>query len=127
MAEKPGRKCKNDFSHRANVNSRTKFIVNSKKKGDVMDILEYIRSGKADEVDLLEYVTDNDVEIAVAAAESPLATEPVIDIAAHDADRRVRYAAVRNPNIGLKTLRLLANDEDEDIACFAKARLEEQI
>lgn len=38
-----------------------------------MDILEYIRSGKADEVDLLEYVTDNDVEIAVAAAESPLA------------------------------------------------------
>lgn len=92
-----------------------------------MEILEYIRSGKADEADLLEYVTDNDVEIAIATAESPFATEPIIDIAAHDADCRVRYAAVRNPNIGLKTLRLLAKDEDEDIARFAKARLEEQI
>ena len=84
-----------------------------------MGLIEEIKSGGMDEVDLLEYVTDNDIAVAIAAAESPAATEPVLDIAAHDKDRRVRIAALGNPNIGNETLGFLCGDADADIAKMA--------
>lgn len=89
-----------------------------------MNIIEMIKNGNCDEADLLEYITDNDIEIAIAAAESELATEPILDVAAHDRDERVREAALNNPNIGNKTLRFLLNDQNENIASKAKNILE---
>lgn len=89
-----------------------------------MDIIEKIKSGDIKEIELLEYVTDNDINIAIAAAESELATEPILDIAAHDKDREVRLAAVRNPNMGIDTLKMLSKDNDFEISQIAKARLE---
>ncbi len=88
-----------------------------------MDIIEVIKSGKCNEADLLEFITNNDIEIAIAAAESELATEPILDIAAHDRDKKVRMAALNNPNIGDKTLKFLFNDQDEDIVALAKSIL----
>ena len=73
---------------------------------------------------MVEYVTDNDINIAIAAAESKLATEPILDIAAHDKDREVRLAAVRNPNMGIDTLKMLSKDNDFEISQIAKARIE---
>ena len=58
-----------------------------------MDIIRMIKNREVTEADLLEYVTDNNIDVAVAAAESDLATEPILDIAAHDKDRAVRKAA----------------------------------
>ena len=89
-----------------------------------MDIIEKIKSGDVDELDLLEYITDNDINTAIAVAESELATEPILDIAAHDKDRKVRLAAVRNPNIGIDTLKMLSKDNDFEISQIAKVRLE---
>ena len=89
-----------------------------------MDIIEKIKSGDIKEIELLEYVTDNDINIAIAAAESELATELILDIAAHDKDREVRLAAVRNPNMGIDTLKMLSKDNDFEISQIAKARLE---
>lgn len=89
-----------------------------------MDIIEKIKNGDVDELDLVEYVTDNDINIAIAAAESKLATEPILDIAAHDKDREVRLAAVRNPNMGIDTLKMLSKDNDFEISQIAKARIE---
>ena len=89
-----------------------------------MDLLERIRKGLFDEADLLEYVTDNDVEIAIAASEACNATEAILDIAARDKDRRVRIAAVKNNNIGVETLRYLAGDTDSEISQIALGRLE---
>lgn len=90
-----------------------------------MDIIEMIKAGLVDEEDLLEYITDNNIEVAVAAAESDLATEPILDIAAHDKDSRVRMAAVKNIHIGEKTLRYMVNDSDEKVAQNAIERLGE--
>lgn len=84
-----------------------------------MDLIEQIENGILDEVELLEYVTDNDVNVAVAVAKSSMATEPILDIAANDRDRRVRFAAVTNPNIGNNTLIRLTKDSDEEIAAIA--------
>ncbi|MCM1124132.1 MAG: hypothetical protein NC416_16245 [Eubacterium sp.] len=89
-----------------------------------MSSIELIKAGEVDEVDLLEYITDNDIEVAIAAAESDLATEPILDIAAHDRDARVRLAAVNNVHIGRNTLMLLKNDIDDEIARIAAKRLE---
>ena len=75
-----------------------------------MDIIEKIKNGDVDELDLVEYVTDNDINIAIAAAESKLATEPILDIAAHDKNREVRLTAVRNPKTGIDI-------EDADSRC----------
>ena len=88
-----------------------------------MDIINMIKNGEVDEVDLLEYITDNDINVAVAAAESDIATEPILDIAAHDKDIAVRMAAVNNKNIGVHTLQYLLGDEVEEIAMLAEERL----
>lgn len=93
------------------------------KKGKT-DVIEMIKNGKVDEFDLLKYVTDNDINMAIAVAESKFATEPILDIAAHDKDSAVRKAAVNNKNIGVKTLQYLLKDVDEGIAMLARARLE---
>lgn len=82
-----------------------------------------IKNGEVDEVDLLEYITDNDINVAIAAAESNIATAPILDIAAHDKDSAVRKAAVNNKNIGVQTLQYLLNDADEEIAMVARKRL----
>lgn len=89
-----------------------------------MSIIERIKNGMVSELELLDYVTDNDINVAVAVAESRFATAPILDIAAHDKDPRVRRAAACNPNIGEKTLLYLAKDNDGDIACIVKKRLE---
>lgn len=88
-----------------------------------MGIVEKIKAGELDEVALLEYVTDNDVNIAIAVAASELATEPILDIAAHDNDKRVRLAAVNNPNTGIDALKFLCKDIDTEIAETAASRL----
>lgn len=88
-----------------------------------MNIVDMIKAGLVDEEALLEYVADNDIEVAVAAAESDLATEPILDIAAHDRDSRVRLAAAKNPHTGEKTLRYLADDSNEEVAQNALMRL----
>ena len=84
-----------------------------------MSLIEQIKNGELDEVELLEYVTDNDINVAIAVAESSMATEPILDIAANDIDRRVRLAAVMNPNIGKQTLIRLTKDTDIEIATIA--------
>lgn len=89
-----------------------------------MNIIDQIRGGELDEVDLLEHVTDNDVNIAIAVAESKMATFPILDVAAHDKEKRVRLAAVNNPNIGEETLKYLLYDNDDEIVAIAKNRLE---
>lgn len=89
-----------------------------------MSALNRIKNGECDEADLLEYITDNDIEVAVAAAESTMATEPILAIAARDRDKRVRAAALRNPNIGKNTIEYLVNDLDVEIAEEAKKILE---
>lgn len=91
-----------------------------------MNIIEEIKEGKVDELDLLEYITDNDVSVAIAAAQSNIATEPILDIASRDQNREVRMAAVKNPNIGKKTLQYLMKDSDEEIAEVARRILEER-
>jgi hypothetical protein len=88
-----------------------------------MNTIDMIKTGNIDEVDLLEYVTDNDINVAIAAAESDLATEPILDIAAHDNDKKVRLAAANNVHTGKKTLLLLAKDADSEIASIARERL----
>lgn len=88
------------------------------------NVIERIKLNQVDDIELLEYVTDNDISIAIAAAESELATEEILDIAAHDKDSRVRKAAVCNLNIGKKTLEILLNDKDKTIAEIAMHRLE---
>ncbi len=88
-----------------------------------MDIYDHIRFEESDEVVLLEYITDNDINIAIAAAESRYATGPVLDIAAHDKDRKVRLAALNNPNISKRTLMFLTGDSDAEIAQKASEKL----
>ena len=88
-----------------------------------MDIIKMIRNGEVTEADLLEYVTDNDINVAITAAESGLATEPILDIAAHDKDRSVRKAAACNKNTGVQTLQYLSRDRDAEIADLARQRL----
>lgn len=89
-----------------------------------MNSIEKIKKGLIDESELLEFVTDNDINIAIAVAESKFSTEPILDIAAHDKDREVRLAAVKNSNTGIKTLKLLSKDVDSEIANIARLRLE---
>lgn len=81
-----------------------------------MNIIEFIKSNKCDEADLLEYITDNNVEIAIAAAASPKATGALLDIAARDKDKRVRMAALNNPNIEKRTVETLKKDSDLEIS-----------
>jgi len=88
-----------------------------------MDIIRMIKNREVTEADLLEYVTDNNIDVAVAAAESDLATEPILDIAAHDKDRAVRKAAACNKNTGVQTLQYLSRDRDEEIVALARQRL----
>ena len=89
-----------------------------------MDIIRMIKNREVTEADLLEYVTDNNIDVAVAAAESDLATEPILDIAAHDKDRAVRRAAACNKNTGIHTLQYLSKDRNEEIAALARQQLE---
>lgn len=84
-----------------------------------MNLIEQIKNGMLDEAELLEYVTDNDVNVAIAVAESTMATESILDIAANDLDKRVRFAAVTNPNISKNTLIRLTKDADNEIASIA--------
>ncbi|MCD8037786.1 MAG: hypothetical protein LUE96_01665 [Lachnospiraceae bacterium] len=88
-----------------------------------MELIEKIKAGLLDEADLLECVTDNNVLIAVAAAESTYATEPILDIAAHDKDKQVKLAALNNQNVGMKTLEFLSHSLDEEIADRADLKL----
>lgn len=90
------------------------------------NIINKIKSGNVDEDDLLEYITDNDIAVAIAAAESKYATEPILDIAAHDNDKTVRMAALKNSNIGINTLKFLCKDSDPEIANTAKLYLEKR-
>lgn len=85
-----------------------------------MDIINKIKNNDCDEVDLLEFITDNNVEIAISAAESSMATGPILDIASRDKDKRVRIAALRNPNIEGKTIEYLTHDSDEEVSTMAK-------
>lgn len=91
-----------------------------------MSLIEQIKNGELDEVELLEYVTDNDVNVAIAVAESTMATESILDIAANDIDKRVRFATVMNPNIGEKTLIRLTKDIDDEIANIACQKLDRE-
>lgn len=90
-----------------------------------MNLIDLIKAGMMDEADLLEYVTDNDVRIAIAVAEAPNVTPPILNIAAHDRNREVRLAAVKNPNIDKITLQYLKNDKEIEIAELANRKLEE--
>ena len=88
-----------------------------------MGIIDQIRAGELDEVELLEHVTDNDVNVAIVVAESEMATNSILDIAAHDRDKRVRMAAVNNPNISKTILKYLINDSDKEVAERARILL----
>ena len=90
------------------------------------EILSAIEDRRLDEADLLELITDNDFEIALAAARSPDSTGPILDIAAHDRDDRIRLAAVNNNNCGEKTLELLSIDKNAEIAALAKKRIRDR-
>ncbi len=85
-----------------------------------MELIEQIKNGELNEADLLEYITDNDISIAMAVASSEYATEPILDIAAHDRNRNMRLAAVNNPNVGTRTLKYLCNDDDVEVSALAK-------
>lgn len=76
------------------------------------ELIDDIKNGLRDEIELLEYVTSNDIRIAIAVAEFKWASEPIVDIAAHDLDSNVRRAALCNPNIGRKTVAMLTIDDD---------------
>ena len=89
-----------------------------------MGIIEKIKFGEMDEEELLELVTSNNMNIALAVAESVYSTAPILDIAAHDNDERVRFAAVNNPNIEKRTLEYLLDDPVGEIAEAAMKRLE---
>ena len=94
--------------------------------GKKASLINAIKTGKIDEVGLLDYVTDNDISIAIAVAESVWASSPILDIAAHDNDRRVRWAALNNKNIGTETLRFLCKDEDCQISDRAATLIKER-
>lgn len=83
-----------------------------------------LKAGMVDTAELLEFVTDNDIRLALAAAEAPNAAAPILDIAAHDRDRLMRLAAAKHPNTSRNTLMLLVGDADEEIAETARGRLE---
>lgn len=89
-----------------------------------MNIVEKIRSGQVTELELLDYITNNDFSIALAAAESPLASPAVLQIASHDNDSRIRLAALKNKNIPSKAVLFLCHDQDSSIATLAKNEAE---
>lgn len=89
-----------------------------------MNIVEKIRSGQVTELELLDYITNNDFSIALAAAESPLASSAVLQIASHDNDSRIRLAALKNKNIPSKAVLFLCHDQDSSIATLAKNEAE---
>ena len=89
-----------------------------------MGLIDEIKLGKVDESDLLEYVTSNDVDVAIAVASSKMATLPIIDIAAHYNDRRVRLAVITNKNIGNDTVLFLCDDKDDEVYRLARAERE---
>ena len=88
-----------------------------------MSIINKINEGNVDEVDLLEFITSNDFEIALAAAESPLSSSPILAIAALDSDKRIRIAALKNKNMDDETVILLCNDPDTEVSSIAKKEL----
>lgn len=90
---------------------------------DKEGMLLCIRNGNIDEADLLELVTDNDFDIAFAVANCKCSTEPILDIAAHDRDDRIRLAVVNNDNCGVRTLQYLEKDNNSEIASTATRRL----
>ena len=85
-----------------------------------MTPIEKIKAGCVDEADLLEFITDNDLLVAIAAASSPLATAPILDIASHDQDYQIRLAALNNEHLSQDTLLFLCNDPEPLIAQQAK-------
>jgi len=85
-----------------------------------MNTIEKIKSGMVDESDLFEYITSNDFNIALAAAESPLATSIILNVAAMDNNERIRLAALKNKNVSLETVLKLCNDYHPTVAAFAK-------
>lgn len=91
-----------------------------------MELVDAIKKGKIDEAELTDYITSNNLEVAIAAAGCSMATEFMIDIAAHDRDREVRLAAVLNKNIGNDTIVYLCNDKDGEIADIAKREREKR-
>lgn len=93
---------------------------------DREEILSSIKDGMMDEADLLELVSDNDFEIALAVANCSYSTEPILDIAAHDKDERIRLAAVNNANCGRRTLEYLQRDINKEIADSAVRHLKEK-
>lgn len=86
----------------------------------MMDTVEKIKKGNVDIADLLEYVASNDFEIAMAATESIYATPAILSVAARDNDKRIRIAAVKNPNISDDTIRFLCEDKDFDVSNLAR-------
>jgi hypothetical protein len=93
---------------------------------DENQIIKNIDMGYFDEVELLELVTENNYKIAIAVAESKYATEPILDIASHDKDRKIRLAALNNKNIGIDSIKFLIKDEDYEISQLAKEKLVER-
>lgn len=90
------------------------------------EILSIINDGEIDELELLELVTDNDFDIALAVAKCSCSTEPILDIAAHDRDERIRFAVVNNPNCGTRTLEYLLRDNNPEIAALAVKHLNDK-
>lgn len=91
-----------------------------------MGIIESIKADLVGEADLLEYVTSNDITVAIAAAESKSATEPILAVAAHDRDKRVRLAALNNKNVETETLEFLIHDMDREISDRAEELFKEK-
>lgn len=89
-----------------------------------MNTIEKIKSGMVDEADLFEYITSNDFNIALTAAESPLATSSILNIAAIDNDERIRTAILKNKNISQETVLTLCNDLNSIVAALAKKEAE---
>lgn len=74
---------------------------------------------------LLKYITDNNIEYAIAAAQSQYATEELLNIASRDNDREVRLAALNNDNIGKEAIMYLTNDVDLEIKSLAIKKMED--
>lgn len=87
------------------------------------EIINKISSNDVSIEDLFELITDNDLDVAIAAAKSEISNEQILDIGSLDQDRRVRLAVVNNPNVGHKTLLRLSKDTDLEVSELAKTKL----
>ena len=89
------------------------------------EIISLIIDGKLDEADLLELVSDNDFDIEFAVVKCEYSTEPILDIAAHDRDDRIRLAVVNKKGCSVRTLKYLLKDSNSEIASIIARRIKE--